>query len=165
MASGDKVVHILEVSPPATLYAQRANIAGASTPGENVPCWNFDDTTVEYMDFLSELRGYGGNGLTFTIVWAHAAATSTVVWGIAIRRLNDDAEDIDTTAHTYDYNDTGSLTVPTAIGEVSYDTRTFTNGADMDNWADGELAIVRVRLTSSVAVGDARLIAISGLET
>lgn len=165
MASGAKVVHILEVTPPNALYAQRSTLQGQSSPGENVRVWNFDQTTVEYMDFLCELRGYAGGGLTFTIAWAHAAATGSVVWGMAIRAIPDDAEDLDTTVHSYDYNNTPSVTVPTVIGEVGYDTLTFTNGVDMDNWANGELGIVRVRLTSTAATGDARLLGISGQET
>lgn len=36
-------------------------------------------------------------------------------------------------------------TEPRAAGEVSYTTVTFTDGADMDSWANGELAIVRIR--------------------
>lgn len=169
MASGKPVVQIVRMMPPATLFATRENITGTSTPAEIVPVHAFDQTTVEYMDFLCELYGYDGGGLTFTIKWSAAVATAEVVWSLAVRRIGDDIEDVDTTAHTYVYNDTGALTVPTAIGEVGYDNLTFTDGADMDSWANTELAIVRLRRFASTAgddaAGDAYLWSLVGLET
>lgn len=168
MASGDPVVQIIEVLPPATLFAPRSRRAGGSTPVENAPVWLFDTTTIEYLDFLCFLRGYSGGGLTFTLVWSAASATSgTCVFGAAIRRFADDAEDVDA-AHTYDYNDHAGATAPSLSGEVSYDTITFTHGADMDSWADGEMAIVRVRRNTGAPddmAGDAELWLLEGRET
>ena len=81
--------------------------------------------------------------------------------------MADDAEDIDT-SQTYDYNDVND-TAASASGELSYPTITFTNVADMDSWADGEIAIVRVRRNASHAndtmTGDAELWALLGRET
>ena len=171
MASGDSVVQIVAVIPPGTLYATEDVIVGASTPAESFPVWDFDDTTAEYMDFLCKLEGYAGGGLTFT-VWSAAAVaggTDGYVWRIAIRALPNDAEDIDTTAHTYDFNSSLEVTPPSAIGEIVSITIAFTNGADMDSWAEGELAIVRVgRAVADAAdtmTGDAMLAGIFGLET
>ena len=45
---------------------------------------------------------------------------------MAFRSFEDDTEDLDTTAHTYDYNTVNIATLPTAVGEVSYDSITFT---------------------------------------
>jgi hypothetical protein len=114
------------------------------------------------------LDGYDGGGLTITLVWSAASATTNVTrWGIGIRRVADDAEDIDG-SHTYDYNDVDDTTA-SASGEVSYPTITFTDGADMDSWADGEIAIVRVRRNASHAndnmTGDAELWGIAIRET
>jgi hypothetical protein len=168
MASGDSVVEVLEIMPPGTVYATLDARVGGSTPAESVTVWDFDASTIEYLDFLCRLRGYDGGGLTFTITWMASSATSGVCrWGIAIRALPDDAEDVDA-AHTYDFNDVDA-TPASASGEVAYDTITFTNGADMDSWADGELAIVRVRRNASHAndtmSGDAELLSISAIET
>lgn len=167
MASGDPVVQILDVMQPATLYATIDFRAGGSTPSESVMVWDFDDTTVEYLDFKCVLVGYDGGGLTFTLPWsATTATTNDVRWGIAIRRVQDDAEDIDA-SHTYVYNDATDDTAPSASGELSYPTLTFTDGADMDSWADGELAIVRVRRTEATSdmTGDAELWGLIGKET
>jgi hypothetical protein len=143
MASGDAVVQVLKVLPPGASAATLDARAGGSTPAENVRVWDFDASSDQYMDFLCKLEGYDGGGLTFTIVYSMTSATSnSVVWGIAIRRLDDDAEDIDS-SHSYTFNNVTD-TVPTASGEVSYPTIAFTDGADMDSWAEGELAIVRI---------------------
>ncbi|MBK7424296.1 MAG: hypothetical protein IPJ48_15125 [Propionivibrio sp.] len=78
--------------------------------------------------------------------------------------MDDDVEDIDA-AHTYDYNDVDD-TAASASGELSYPTVTFTNGADMDSWAAGEMATVRVRRNASHAndtmAGDAQLVGVLG---
>ncbi|HEX5018092.1 MAG TPA: hypothetical protein VFX15_10980 [Actinomycetes bacterium] len=166
MASGDPVVQVIQVMPPATLGPQLTVRAGGSTPAERTLCYGFDTTTAEYLDFLCRLHGYDGGGLTFTVVWmAASATTNTVRWRIGIRRIADDAEDLDT-SHTYDYNSVDG-TAPSASGEVSYDQVTFTDGADMDSWADGEMAIVRLNrdTANDNMSGDAQLLAISGAET
>src|SRR5688500_11882892 len=102
MASG--TVFPLTPMPPGTLAATHDTRTGGSTPAESVPVFDFDDTAAEYMDFYGLLRGYAGGGLTLDIAWAATSATTNaVLWGAAIRRVADDAEDIDT-SHTYDFN-------------------------------------------------------------
>lgn len=168
MASGDAVVQILSVMPPATTYATFDTRAGGSTPAENFPVWDFDPDASEYLDFLCKLEGYAGGGLTFTIVWSATSATSGQTrWEIGIRRVQDDAEDVDT-SHSYVTNG-ASDTAASASGEVSYPTIAFTDGADMDSWAEGELAIVRIYRDHDHGddgmTGDAELWGIFGLET
>jgi len=168
MASGDSVVQILKVIPPGASAATMDARAGGSTPAENVAVWDFDASSDEYMDFMAKLEGYGSSGLSFTLYYSMSSATAdSVVWGIAIRRVADDAEDIDT-SHSYSFNTTTD-TVPNTSGEVGYASITFTDGADMDSWAEGELAIVRVMRDadngSDNASGDAELWSVVGLET
>jgi len=168
MASGSPVVEVLEVLPPGATFAALTKRAGGSTPAEGVLLWAFDASTIEYVDFLCLLRGYGGGGLTFTLPWSAASATANDIrWEIGIRRMADDAEDIDT-SQTYDFNGVQD-TCASASGELSYPTITFTDGTDMDSWADGELAIVRVRRKTDDAgdtmTGDAELWALAGKET
>ena len=169
MATTQKVVEILQALPPATLFATLDIIAGASTPAESIPCYLFDDTTVEYMDFLCRLNEeYDSGGLTFTIWYAAAATSGNAGWSLAIRRINEDAEDLDTTAHSYDYNDSVGDTVPSASGEVQSVTIAFTDGADMDSLAVGELFILRIKRNTGVtgnATGDLKLVEIVGKET
>ena len=168
MSSLDPVVQIVEIMPPSTTQAALIQRNGGSTPGERVLVWAFDAAAIEYLDFKCRLTRYAGGGLTFLLPWSATSATSGVTrWGIAIRAIPDDAEDIDA-SHTYDYNDVDD-TAASASGELSYPTITFTNGADMDSWADGEVAIVRVRRNATHAndtmAGDAELWMIAGRET
>lgn len=160
MASGNVVGIVLRDMPPGSDFAPLSRRAGGSTPNEGLLCWAFDAAANEFMDFLVYLTGYGGGGLTCTLVWSAASATSGACrWGIAIRRIADDAEDIDAD-HAHDFNYVEATTA-SASGEVSYDTITFTDGADMDSWANNELAIVRLWRNAGHAndtmTGDAEL--------
>jgi len=168
MASGDPVVQILEVMPPGANAATIDVRAGGSTPAENIMVYDFDAAATEYMDLKCKLEGYEGGGLTFTAPWSASSATSGQSrLEIAIRRVQDDAEDIDA-AHTYVYNGV-SDTAPSASGELSYPTIPYTYGADMDSWAEGEIAIVRFRRLHDHGddnmTGDLELWGLFGLET
>ena len=169
MASGDTVGIILAVVPPATTYATPDARAGGSTPAESFPVWDFDDTTAEHLDLHGILAtGYGGGGLTVRIRWmATSATTGNVQWQAAFRRINDDAEDVDT-SQTYDYNST-TVTTATASGEVDYATITFTSGADMDSLAAGESFVLRIKRNAADAAdtmtGDAELLGVLVEET
>jgi hypothetical protein len=144
-------------------------MVGTSTPVENIPVLDFDDTTVEYADFYCVMPShYGGGGVTLTIVWSAAEASNVAAWSIAFRRVADDAEDLDTTAQTYDYNETADLTAPSVIGEVAYDTLAFTDGADMDSVTANDYFILRVSRTAPTGTditGDCSIHAIHIKET
>jgi len=161
MASGDPVLESMEIVPPAASAAQWDVRAGGSTPAENFTVYAFDDTTDEYVDIKGRLGpNYDGGGLTLRLPWAAASATTDdVKWDAAIRRIADDAEDIDT-AHTYVFN-TVTDTAPSASGELTDAVITFTDGADMDSLAAGELFILRIRRDADDAAdtmtGDAQL--------
>lgn len=161
MATGDVVGVCYAIVPPATVYAAPDARSGGSTPAESIPVWDFDDTTDEYLDLYCVLASnYSGGGLTLALYWSATSATSgNVVWRSAVRRIADDAEDVDT-SQTYDFN---SVTATTAnvSGEVAYDVITFTSGADMDSLVAGEQFILRVTRNASsgsdTLVGDAEL--------
>lgn len=145
MASGELVGVVLKELYTGTVYATEIIRVGGSTPAENVAIHDFDGAAIEYRDYLCVLVGYASGGLTVKWKWSAKSATSgTVVWGAAIRRIADDAEDIDA-SHTYDFNNASAATVPSASGELSYDSVAFTDGADMDSLADGEVFILRMR--------------------
>ena len=141
MASGQ--IFPLTPLPPGTLGAPLDILVGAATPAESWPIATFADAAAAYMDFYGVLQGYSGGGLTLTIKWSSLAATNNAVWQAALRFAPDDAEDIDTTAHSYAYN-TVTAAAPSVVGECSYDTITFTDGADMDSGADGEAFNLRI---------------------
>lgn len=171
MASGDTLLVLtpLDNVPPATIYATLDTMVGTSTPVESVPVLDFDDTTVEYADFYCTMpRNYAGGGVTLTFFWSAAAATNNGAWAAAFRRVADDAEDLDTTAQTYDYNQTADLTPASAVGEVAYDTLTFTDGADMDSVSAGDYFILRVKRpapSGTKITGDCSIHAIEIKET
>lgn len=174
MSSGDTLLIVSAASgvPPASSFAELTLLAGGATPSENLVLANFDSGSVEYLDFPNLVlpAAYAGGGLTMTLRWIAASATTGgVVWGAAIRRDVDDGEDWDTTAHSYDFNDSGTATAPSAVGETSYDNITFTSGADMDSLAAGEGFNLRIRRTVGAGgddmSGDARLWTVTIKET
>lgn len=161
MASGESVLESLEIVPPAASAAQWDVRAGGSTPAENVTVYAFDDSTDENLDLFCRLGpNYGGGGLTLRLPWAAASATTgNVVWNAAIRRIADDAEDVDG-AHSYDFNAVTDA-APSVSGEFTDAVITFTSGADMDSLAAGELFILRIVRDadngSDTMTGDAQL--------
>ena len=168
MASGDTVVQILKVMPPATLAATIDYRPGASTPAEQFMVHDFNPSTVEYMDFLCKLEGYAGGGLTFTMFWSANATGVNAILSLAIRRIADDAEDVDI-SHAYSYQNVTDA-APTVEGEVVYTTLSLTDGAQMDNLAEGELFILRFRRRAdqggdTMNSDDLELWAVLGLES
>jgi hypothetical protein len=134
--------------PPATAGATFGVRTGGSSPAEQVPYYAFDAATDQYLDFYCSLVKYAGGGLTFRIrSLADTATTGGALVALAIRRVADDVEDLDT-AQTYDYNEI-RIPAPSAAGELTYDTITFTAGADMDTLANEEDFILRMRRRGS----------------
>lgn len=168
MASGDNCILIHSESLPATSYASPDTRAGGSSPAERVDIYKFDAAIEQYVDFKCQLVNYDGGGITFSGPWsASSATTGNTRWGIAIRAFPDDAEDLDA-SHSYDFNDVDD-TCASASGEIVTFTVSFTNGADMDSWANGAMAIVRVRRAAAHAndtmSGYAELWGLSAVET
>lgn len=171
MASGDVVVGIEKSMPPDSSSSATPGVrTGGGTPGGGEKFFHlaFDDSTIEYWDYFCHLEGYGGGGLTIELAWAAASATtSETVWECAIRRLDDDTEDMDA-AHTYVFNSV-TATTATISGQLAYDSVTFTSGADMDSVTDGERFVLRVRRNASSGSddmsGDAQLYSAVGRET
>lgn len=171
MASGNSLLVFTarDGVPSATAGATHGILAGAATPAEGVPTLAFDSATDEFADFIGVLpRHYAGGGLTLTLHWASGVTSGAVVWGAAFRRIADDAEDINTDAHSYAFNAV-TATTASAAGEVDYAAITFTGGADMDSLAVGELFNLRIARdadnVSDDMAGDALLIAIEIRET
>lgn len=84
---------------------------------------------------------YGGGGLTIDVYWTcddvGNGTTDDVDIDIAIERLNEGAQDIDSDGFAAANSDDGTLT-PTTSGEIQKSTVTFTDGADMDSVAAGD---------------------------
>lgn len=168
MASGDTLLILRpgNGTPTATLSAGLSSIAGASTPAERFTVLAYDDTTVEHWDFeLTMPQSYGGGGITLVFKSGGAAASGNYVLSAAFRRVEDDTDDLDTSSHTYDYNDTSAITAPSVIGEVGYDSLTFSSGADMDSVAAGDMFVLRVRVNGGTITGDTYIHQIEVRET
>jgi len=131
---------------PATLFATLDTIAGTSAPAEVIPILEFDPTTIWYMDFRCQIpEYYASGGFTVTVYASNTTATLEVVWSGAFRTVEDDTEDLDTTVHSYAYNNSAADTVGTVIGEVVKTTFTFTDGADSDEADASDYVIFRLR--------------------
>jgi hypothetical protein len=168
MSINDPVLEIRAWMSPNTAQASFTAILGTSVPTENIPVWAFHASAIRYIDLYCRIpENYDGGGFTIQLWWGAAVATNGVIWSAAFRAIPSDAEDLDTTTHTYDYNDAAKVTVPSAIGEVVATNILFTDGADSDSVAAGEMCILRIRrvATGDDAAGLAYLHSVAGFET
>lgn len=139
MASGNTLVYwdALSGQVPSTGYATLGNRNG-------VFAWEYDDTTDESVDFGGFMPStYAGGGITVTVGWMAASATTgTISLDVSCMSVTDDADDLDTKAFAAANN--ANPTTASATGEVQYTDVTFTDGADMDSIAAGEYFRIRV---------------------
>jgi hypothetical protein len=143
MASSDNVLQLIKIVQPLTLYATIDQKLSASIPKEKYIVYDFDDSSSEFLDHICKLDGYDGGGINLYIYWSSDVNTaSDVVWNAAIRRISDGTLS-PMTGYSYDYN-TVIATVPAISGSVDYAVIPFSDGNDMDDWANGELALVRL---------------------
>jgi hypothetical protein len=172
MASGDTLIILTpqNCTPPETVPATLDVIQGAdSVSKESFPVLDFDAAQDEYMDWFAVMpKNYvGTTGITCTIVWAAISdQTNACQFEAALRAIEDDTEDIDTTDHVYDFNVVAASPANTA-GEASYDDITFTDGADMDNVGAGDYFVFRLMrdVSDDSMTGDASVLAIHIKET
>lgn len=138
---------ILSSFVPATSGAPLAILAGASTPAEQIPYFEFVDASTTYIDLYCRLIGYNSGGLTvnFEVMRTSAAAAEYYTFGAAIRRINTGTETL-ASSHTYNYN-TSNVTVPAGPPAATIPmagTITFTDGSDMDSLETNEAFILRI---------------------
>jgi hypothetical protein len=139
MASGDTlaIFTALDNMPPSANYATFDTRNGYAV-------LDFDDTTDESAVFTGFMpRNYAAGGVTVTVGWmATSATTGTISLDAAFMSVTDDADDLDTKAFAAANN--ANPTTASATGEVDYVTITFTDGADMDSVAAGELFYLKI---------------------
>lgn len=126
--------------------------ASADEPDSIVPVLDFDPgATEEYIYFQGFMpRHYDGGGVTVTIGWSSDATSGNVIWGVAFKSVTDDADDLDSKVFAAP-NESAADATASAAGEVAYTTITFTDGADMDSVAAGELFWLEVHRSSADA--------------
>jgi len=167
MASDAQVLHISEALSPGANAAVLVDLAGGSTPAEQVSTFGFDSTIDEYMDYKCFLDyNYGDGGLKFRIgVKAATATTGVVRFKIGLRAFIETTEDLDS-AHTY-VSQNMDITIATTLGATKYGEVTLTHGTNMDNLVKGLWCIARVQRDNSVGSnmsGDARLVLFTARE-
>lgn len=108
----------------------------------------------------------GATGVTVKIIFAATASTNAVVWNASFERIGT-TQDID--ADSFAAANAATTTVAGTIGVPAVSSITFTDGADMDSVAAGEL--FRIKITrdannaSDTCTGSALLLAVVIEET
>ena len=163
MASGDTLLIFNPLhnepptSNPATLDLRN-----------NHPVLDFDAATNESAVFSAVMpRSYGGGGITVYLHYAMSSATSgNTDWDVGFERIGDQQLDIDADSFAA-VNSVDNTTVPATSGLVDIVNVAFTDGADMDSVAVGELFRLKVTrdAAADTATGDAELLAVEVKET
>jgi hypothetical protein len=163
MAAGNTLLifHPYNNEPPASNFA--------TLDMRNLhPCLDFDAATNESAVFSGVMpQHYAGGGVTVCLHYAMSSAVAnTVDWDVAFERIGDGQLDIDADSFA-DANSVDDTTVPSTCGYVDVVSIAFTNGADMDSVAAGELFRLKVTrdAASDDAAGDAELVAVEIRET
>lgn len=163
MASGDTLCIFLPYhnEPPSANYA--------TLDLRNYhPCLDFDATTNEYAVFSAIMpQAYAGGGVTVYLHYAMSSAeANTVDWDACFERIGDQQLDIDGDDFAA-VNSVDDTTVPGTTGLVDIVSIAFTDGADMDSVAAGELFRLKINrdAASDDAAGDAELYAVEIRET
>ena len=164
MASGDTLLVFtpLHNEPPSS------NNATFDTRNQH-PVLDFDATTNESAVFSAVMPQHyaGTTGVTVYIHYSMSSAEAdTVDWDAAFERIGDQQQDVDSDSFAA-VNSVDDTTVPGTSGLVDVVSIAFTDGADMDSVAAGEL--FRLKITrdaaSDDASGDAELHAVEIQET
>ncbi len=164
MASGDTLLVFTPFSnePPTSTFA-------TIDQRNQHPVLDFDGATNESAVFSAVMpRSYAGSGLTVYIHYSMSTETSNDIdWDVDFERIGDGSQDVDSDGFTGAPNSVDGTTVPATSGLVDIVNVTFTNGADMDSIAVGEL--FRIKITrdavSDTSTGDAELHAVEIKET
>jgi len=163
MASGDTLL----IFTPQMNEPPDTNFATLDHRNEH-PVLDFDASTNEDAVFTAVMpRHYGGGGVTVYIHYSMTTATSgDVDWDVSFERIGDAQQDVDSDGFAA-VNSVDNTTVPGTSGHVDIVNVTFTDGADMDSIAVGELFRIKITrdASSDTASGDAELHAVEIKET
>ena len=131
----------------------------------------FDAAVNEVEMFQGQMpRNYSAGGLTIEVGFMAATAiVADTSWAIFFLSVTDDADDLDTKNFAAPQRNQ-AVVAPSASGEVGVFTITFTNGAQMDNIAAGELFYLLIMrdaqdATNDDMVGDAQIVSLESRET
>jgi len=136
--------------PPTLAVPPSSNYATLGLRNRH-PVLQFDDTSEESTVFSMVMPQVydGGNLSVIPHVSAATATSGDVRLGIALERIGDSQQDVDSD----DFNDanTQTITLPATSGYVTKGQVNFLPGTDMDNIAKGER--FRIKITRNAASG------------
>lgn len=164
MASGDMLLQFgpLHNEPPSSNYM-------TFDVRNQHPVLDADAAANESAVFSAIMPQHyaGTTGVTVYIHYSMSSAeANTIDWDVAFERIGDQQLDVDGDSFAA-VNSVDNTTVPGTTGLVDVVSVAFTDGADMDSVAKGEL--FRIKITrdavSDDAAGDAELHAIEIRET
>jgi hypothetical protein len=166
MASGDTLAIFLpdQNEPPAANYATR-------DLRNYHPCLDFDGATDEEAVFSGIMpRNYAGGGITVYLHVAFTSATSgNAYWSVSLERMDVGTLDLDADSFAAVQSAAGNPNGTSGI--MTLVTITFTNGAQMDSIAAGDMFRLKVRRDADGSAGtddvttDAELVGIEVKET
>lgn len=161
MSSGDSLLEFF----PENGQQPTSNFATLDMRNQH-PVFDFDDSTVEAIRFKAIMpQHYGGGGITVHLHYSMATATSgNIILSVAVERIGDQGQDVDADGFAA-ANTLSATAVPGTSGLVDEVTIAFTDGADMDSVAAGDLFRVEVKRPNSTATGDLELHGIEIRET
>lgn len=140
------IAAILRLTPTQTLGATPGVVTGASSPAESFQCWDFDPSTIWYIDIFGVMSGIlpASTGCTLKFITVSAATTGNFIFNAAFRRLP--AVDWDTTAFTYTTNAQASATTATSgtAGTPTAISIAFSTGTQMNSVVAGDSFILRL---------------------
>jgi len=166
MASGDTLCKFFpnDNEPPSSAFA--------TLDTRNVhPTLDFDGATDEEAVFSDVLpRNYAGGGLTVRTFWAFTSATSgSLRVQAAVERM--DASSLDIDADSFASFQSAGGSAPGTSGQIISVDVAFTDGAQMDSVAAGEMFRLKIRRDADGTSGtddittDAELLGVEIRET
>jgi hypothetical protein len=129
----------------------------------------FDDSTAQSALFSDVLpRNYGGGGITLSLLWASASATSgNVVWAASFERFQSNTTSLDSDSFASEQSIT--VACPGTSGLGFYSTIAFTDGSQINSIAVGERFRLKIRRDaangSDTMTGNAEIVSVELKET
>ena len=156
--------------PQETEAAASGQATGNAGVGQTFSTFDFDDSSVEYADYIGWLdENYASGGLDFTIVWTPATtptAGTATVWNIGFRPMSGNHKLSE--SWTYSAGSTVVSGTGHVAGHIEYATISVAHSA-LKGWGAGMLGTLRMRRHASNSndnmSGDAKLISVQAIET
>ena len=131
------------------------------------PCLDYDGASNEDSVFTAVMpQAYDGGGVKVYLMWTNDGTAGDVDWDAAFERIADGGQDIDADGFAA-VQSADNTPVPGVSGVSEYTFITFTDGAQMDSVAAGDLFRLKVTrdAVSDTNTDDTNLLAVEIRET